>query len=83
MLKVIIRSVGDQYVLEDNEYEYIMRHLNQPLSILSLTFDEDTNEPWMIAVRVDKTFGHCICLFIDSNEVKYEFVGSLVPSNRR
>lgn len=79
MLRVIIRSIGDQYVLDDGEYLWIKNHLNKPLRIMSISFDQETDEIWMITVRTDSACGAVITLFVgfEGCDIEYELVGGL------
>lgn len=80
MLKVIIRSVKDQWILDDGEWLWIQYHLNQPLDLSSLTFDSD-GEVMTIAIRTHSACNAVIVLFIEINEVEYQFVGELNKQN--
>ena len=77
MLKVIIKSVGRQHVMDDAEYAWIKRHLNKPLRIMSIGFNYSTDEIDTITVRTD--YDSVITLFVESasNDVKYDLVGGL------
>lgn len=79
MLRVIIKSIERQHVLDDGEFAWIKCHLNQPLRIMSIGFDQKTDEIWMITVRTDSACDAVITVFTDiaGNRVKYELVGGL------
>ena len=81
MLKVILKAVNKRYLLDHIDWEFITQHLNQPLTISSISFDEETGEPDVIAVSMCNVYNDIVPLFIKGNEVKYEFVGALLQHN--
>lgn len=81
MLTVRITDVGRQAVLDDAEYLWIKNHLDTPLLVNSIHFDNDTHEPWFFSVRTDSVCGAIITLFVDSNDIKYVFEGSFTLNN--
>lgn len=79
MLRVIIRSIERQHVLDDAEYLWIKNNLNKPLKIMTMCFDRDTDEVSIITVRTESACDAVITLFPDagSNRVTYDLVGGL------
>ena len=38
---ITIKSIGSQYLLEDEKYQYLLDNLNKPLKIKMLWFDDN------------------------------------------
>ena len=81
MLKVVLRSIGRQGLLNDAEYMWIKSHLNMPLRVMSMNFDAKSDSLWHLIVRTDSACGAVIALSIDANKITYEFVGCLQMHN--
>lgn len=81
MLKVILKSIGRQFALDDAEYLWVKNHLNTPLRVMSMNFDAESDNLWLLTVRTDSACDAVISLLIRANDVKYEFVGELQMSN--
>lgn len=81
MFKVIIKLVGRKHVLDDVEYDWITSNLGKPLEVFSMMFSAESNVPYAITVRVGNEHNDVVTLFVDSNVVKYEFVGTFVQAN--
>lgn len=86
MLKAIIKSIEQQYLLPDDDYRFILDHLNEPLKVSSINVSMD-NKLYVLTVCTgnEETY-ETIVLFVDNtyglgNGVKYEFVGELPMSN--
>jgi len=79
MLRVIIKAIHNQHMLDDGEYAWIRGHLNMPLRISSLLFDSQTDDIFAITVRTDSACGAVITLFVGfaGCDVEYELVGGL------
>lgn len=80
MLKAIIKSISNRYLLDPIDWDFITTHLNQPLVVLTLNFD-DTGELYAITVSVGNVYGDSIILFIEGNEVEYKLIGELTKQN--
>ena len=74
MLKVKIKSIGRQNILSDEKFDWLLRRLDTPLPISCIDLDTDGNVLMMV-IRTDEERFNVITLFVDSNEVIYEFVG--------
>ena len=70
MATVRIKSIGKQYILSDEDYEFILRNLNKPLSVLSLNFTNNSGELWSLAVYDDAD--SCVTVFLKENNIKCE-----------
>ena len=40
-MKICIHSIGSQYCLEDESYQWLLDNLEKPLPVYSLAFDKD------------------------------------------
>jgi hypothetical protein len=80
MLTVKIHSIKKQYILSDEDFWYIKDHLDQPLPVMSVTYDSIDGHLWGISIY-KRTNGitDCISLFVDkdANNVAFTFEGSV------
>ena len=65
MVTVRIKSIGNQGILSNEEYKWIMRHLDTPLVIASARWRPD-GELHLVTIRRDPE--PAIVLFIDTSE---------------
>lgn len=65
---VTIRSIGDQYILEDEKYKFILSHLNEPLPLANVWFHLEGGIS-SVSVRYEDSI---ITLFTKNN-IKGEF----------
>ena len=69
---VIIHSIGSKYILEDDEYEFILANLNKPLPLAQLWW---TSEGALDHVTVH--FGNKVLLLFRRNNVEGEFLNGI------
>lgn len=77
MPTVKIKSLA-QGLLSDEEYSWMLRHLFEPLPIMSLTYEYNTGKLWHIAVFRDIPETNdftCVTLFVNDNQLQYELEG--------
>lgn len=79
MLTVKIHSINEQGILTDEDFAWIINHLNKPLRITSLNFRSDDSQLWLIAIY--KEDNSIITLFVNTNEIKFTIEGSLPRCN--
>ena len=70
MATVKIKSISCQYILNNKDYNWLLKHLDEDLQILSLNFTP-TGRLWSIAVYAPD-IESCISLFIDENKLLYK-----------
>lgn len=75
MLQVRIKAIGRRGILSEENYCWMIEHLNMPLQVMSLNVSQGDDEPWSITVY--KEDGEIVSLFTDTNRLEYEFVGVL------
>lgn len=88
-MEVIIKSIKRQYVLEDDEYQFILDHLNQPFGVLHIGIGGNGQVYSLGLITGDyDVFDGVITLFVGSpgdfgcsNGIKYELSGSLQMHN--
>lgn len=74
---VTIKSLK-QYILTQDEYQWILDNMHKPFKVMQLTFDYTSGKVWSIAIYRpgenddDVT---CISLFVDTNKLRYELGG--------
>jgi hypothetical protein len=90
MLQIIIKDIKRPYLLDDEEYAWILEHLNVPLNVQSLSFCTATGELYAVTVVTDDKDLSVITLFyrleypfscVMSNDITYEFIGDFCRSN--
>lgn len=83
-MKAVIKSIGSQYVMEDEEYQFIKDNLNKPLSVISMSFGYD-GSIGILAVSTGSydVLNGVVSLFVGKheNDIKYELIGELPMSN--
>ena len=79
MLTVKIRSINEQGILTNDDFAWIINHLNKPLRIMGLNFNNDDGNVWLITVY--KEDNSIITLFVNTNEIKFTIEGSLPICN--
>ena len=79
MLTVKIHSINEQGALTNDDFAWIINHLNKPLRIMALNFWSDDNQVWLIAIY--KEDNSIITLFVNTNEIKFTIEGSLPICN--
>lgn len=79
MLTVKIHSINKQGILTDEDFAWIINHLNKPLRIMGLNFNNDDGNVWLITVY--KEDNNIITLFVNTNEIKFTIEGSLPICN--
>lgn len=88
-MEAIIKSIKRQYVLDDDEYKFILDHLNQPFCVLHLGLNSDGGV-YSISLNTGDydVFDGIITLFVGipgdfgcSNGIKYELIGNLQMHN--
>ena len=79
MLTVKIHSINEPGALTNDDFAWIINHLNKPLRIMSLNFWSDDNQVWLIAIY--KEDNSIITLFVNTNEIKFTIEGSLPICN--
>lgn len=88
-MKVVIKSIKRQYILDDAEYAWIKDNLNKPLDVLNICLSsEGTVHSFGLSTGDYDIFDGVIALFVGepgdfccSNGIKYELVGNLQMSN--
>lgn len=78
MLTVTITSAV-QYIMKDDEWEWLQQHFNTPLQVMSLSYMHDTGELWSIAIyrELEDDEFTCITLFVEQNELICRIDGDL------
>lgn len=78
MLTVTITSAV-QYIMKDDDWEWLQQHFNTPLQVLSLSYTHDDGQLWCISIYRDLPDGSftCISLFVEHNEVVCRIEGDL------
>ena len=79
MLTVKIHSINEQGILTNDDFAWIINHLNKPLQIMGLNFNNDDGNVWLITVY--KEDNSIITLFVNTNEIKFTVEGSLPIRN--
>lgn len=67
-----------QGLLSDDDYSWLLRHLFEPLPLMTVTYWRSTNKPWHLAVFRDipETGDFtCVTLFVTDNQLQYELEG--------
>lgn len=83
-MKVIIKSIERQYVMDDDEYQFVKDNLNQSFTVQYIGLDNDGTVralgmsigDTVVTVFVGRP-GDLSC----SNGIKYELIGELLMSN--
>lgn len=78
MLTVTITSAV-QYIMKDDDWEWLQQHLNTPLQVLSLSYMHDDGQLWCISVYRDLDDGDftCVTLFVEQNELIFRLDGDI------
>ena len=73
MATVTLKSIGNQFVLNNKDYNYLMQHIGTALPLLSLNYTP-TGRIWSFAVYAGNTdrSSDCITVFVDESKVEYE-----------
>ena len=69
---IIIKRINNKYLLSDEEFKYIVDHLNKPLPLVTLWWDDD-GELRHLSINRDKGL---ITLF-DDNDIEGEFLNGI------
>ena len=69
MATIKVKSIGNQFVLNNKDYEYLLQHMNEELQILSMNYTRN-GHLWSFAVHARSA--DCITVFVDENQVEYE-----------
>ena len=69
---VIIKRINNKYLLSDEKFKYIVDHLNKPLPLANLWWD-DEGKLRHLSIHRDKGL---ITLF-DNNHIKGEFLNGI------
>ena len=69
---IIIKRINNKYILSDQEFKYIVDHLNKPLPLATLWWGDD-GELEHLAIYGDKGL---ITLF-DNNDIEGEFLDGI------
>lgn len=67
MPTIRIFSIKAQYILSNEDYNYIVDNLNKDLPLMSVNFTH-SGRLWSIAIYTDEG---CISLFVDENMLEF------------
>ena len=69
---VTIKHINNKYILSDEEFEYIVDHLNKPLPLVTLWWD-DKGELRHLSIYRDKG----VTTLFDNNHIEGEFLNGI------
>lgn len=70
-MTVTIRSIEQQYIMEDTEFVLLQRHIGEELPVISITFDYHTGQLYCVSLVVEDT---TVTLF-SGNKVTFDTDG--------